>query len=77
MVDRRTDAAHVVAHARAGGARLKDESKKKLGELDNASQEPWKASRSAFLEELYFKRRGKERRDVVRSVEELVNASRG
>jgi hypothetical protein len=31
---------------------------KKLGKLDNASQERWKASLSAFIEELYFKRFG-------------------
>ncbi|HEY2854925.1 MAG TPA: hypothetical protein VGJ18_18855 [Gemmatimonadaceae bacterium] len=47
---------------------------KKLGKLDNASQERWKASLPAFIEELYFKRFGKEQPDVVRSVEEIVSA---
>jgi hypothetical protein len=47
---------------------------KNLGKLDNASQEPWKVSLPAFIEELYVKRFGRERPDVVRSIEELANA---
>jgi hypothetical protein len=47
---------------------------KKLGKLDNASQEPWKVSLPAFIEELYDKRFGRERPEVVRSIEELANA---
>src|SRR5437667_128493 len=47
---------------------------KKLGKLDNASQEPWKVSLPAFIQELYVKRFGRKQPDVVRSIEELANA---
>jgi len=43
---------------------------RKLGKLDNHHQEPWKLPLPAFIEELYFKRFGKERPDVVLSFEE-------
>jgi len=42
---------------------------KKLGKLDNHDQEPWKLSLPAFIEQLYRERFGKERPDVVRSIE--------
>ena len=43
---------------------------KKLGKLDNHDQEPWKAPLPQFIEHLYFKRFGRERPEVVMSVEE-------
>jgi hypothetical protein len=43
---------------------------KKLGKIDNHDQEPWRLPLHAFVEELYFKRFGKERPDVVRTIEE-------
>jgi hypothetical protein len=43
---------------------------RKLGKLDNHHQEPWKLPLPAFIEELYFKRFGKERPNVVSSIEE-------
>jgi hypothetical protein len=43
---------------------------KKLGKLDNADQEPWKLPLPAFIEALYQKRFGKDRPDVVHSIEE-------
>lgn len=43
---------------------------KKFGKLDNHDQEPWKAPLPEFIEHLYFKRFGKERPDVVLSIEE-------
>jgi hypothetical protein len=45
---------------------------KKLGKLDNRDQEPWKLPLPAFIEHLYFKRFGRERPDIVRSIEERV-----
>ncbi len=43
---------------------------KKLGKLDNHRQEPWKLPLPAFIEELYRKRFGRDRPDVVVSIEE-------
>ena len=43
---------------------------KKLGKLDKADQEPWKLALPAFIESLYRKRFGKDRPDVVQSIEE-------
>src|ERR1700704_6292391 len=43
---------------------------KKLGKLDNHDQEPWKMPLPAFIESLYRKRFGKDRPDVVHSIEE-------
>ena len=45
---------------------------KKFGGLANHQQERWKAPLPEFIEELYLKRFGKERPDVVRSIEQLV-----
>lgn len=43
---------------------------KKLGKLDNHDQEPWKPPLPAFIQSLYQKRFGKDRPDVVHSIEE-------
>ena len=40
----------------------------KLGKLDNHDQEPWKLPLPQFIEELYFKRRGKTAPDAVTSI---------
>ena len=45
-----------------------------LGKLDNHNQEPWKAPLPQFIEHLYFKRFGRERPEVVMSVEERARA---
>jgi len=45
---------------------------KSLGKLDNHRQEPWKLPLHAFIEELYAKRFGKRRPDVVASIEERL-----
>ncbi|HET9491848.1 MAG TPA: hypothetical protein VFR64_19130 [Methylomirabilota bacterium] len=44
--------------------------RKKLGQLDNHEQEPWKARLAEFIERLYLKRFGRRRPDVVVSIEE-------
>ena len=43
---------------------------KTLGKLDNQHQEPWKAPLPEFIAHLYSQRFGRERPDVVMSVEE-------
>jgi hypothetical protein len=45
---------------------------RKLGKLDNHDQEPWKLPLPAFIQSLYQKRFGKDRPDVVHSIEERV-----
>jgi hypothetical protein len=50
---------------------------KKLGKLDNHKQEPWKTPLRQFIEHLYFSRFGKERPDVVLSIEEKVRLAEG
>jgi hypothetical protein len=44
----------------------------KLGKLDNHQQEPWKAPLPQFIEHLYAKQFGRERPDVIRSIEETA-----
>jgi hypothetical protein len=43
---------------------------RKLGKLDNHRQEPWKSPLRLFIEQLYRKRFGKDRPDVVLSLED-------
>lgn len=45
---------------------------KKFGKLDNHKQEPWKAPLPIFIEDLYFKRFGKDKPENVRSIEQIV-----
>jgi hypothetical protein len=40
--------------------------------LNNHKQEPWKAPLPLFIEDLYYKRFGKERPENVRSIEQMV-----
>jgi hypothetical protein len=46
-----------------------------LGKLDNHRQEPWKAPLPRFIEDLYAKRFGRERPDVVKTIEEIARTS--
>jgi len=61
---------HRLSHAQVQMARELGMNPKKLGKLDNHRQEPWKLPLPDFIEELYYKRFGKERPDVVHSIEE-------
>jgi hypothetical protein len=63
---------HGLSHAHIQMARELGMNPKKLGRLDNHRQEPWKLPLPDFLEELYFKRFGKERPEVVHSIEERI-----
>ena len=60
---------HRLSHAHVQMALELGMNPKKLGKKDNHKQEPWKAPLPEFIEHLYFKRFGKERPDVVLSVE--------
>ena len=63
-----------LSHAHVQMARELGMNPKKLGKLDNHDQEPWKAPLLQFIEHLYFKRFGRERPEVVVSVEERGRA---
>jgi hypothetical protein len=63
-----------LSHAHVQMARELGMNPKKLGKLDNHRQEPWKAPLPEFIEHLYVKRFGRERPEVVMSVEERARA---
>jgi hypothetical protein len=63
-----------LSHAHVQMARELGMNPRKLGKLDNHHQEPWKAPLPLFIEHLYFKRFGRERPDVVVSIEERASA---
>ena len=63
---------HHLSHAQVQMARELGMNPKKLGGLDNHDQEPWKMRLRQYIEHLYFKRFGKERPDVVLSIEDKV-----
>lgn len=62
---------HHLSHSQVQMARELGMNPGKLGKLANEDQEPWKMPLKQFIEHLYFKRFGKERPDVVLSIEEL------
>ena len=61
---------HRLSHAHVQMARELGLNPRKLGKLDNHHQEPWKAPLPQFIERLYFKNFGRERPEVVMSLEE-------
>lgn len=61
---------HHLSHAQVQMARELGMNPKKLGELDDHRQEPWKLPLPEFIEHLYVKRFGKRRPDLVVSIEE-------
>ena len=63
---------HRLSHAQVQMARELGMNPLKLGKLDNHDQEPWKMPLRQFIEHLYIKRFGKERPDVVLSIEERI-----
>ena len=64
---------HHLSHAQVQMARELGMNPKKFGKKDNHRQEPWKMPLRQYIEHLYFKRFGKERPDVVLSIEEKVH----
>ncbi len=65
---------HHLSNAHVQMARELGMNPKKLGKLDNHRQEPWKAPLPQFIEQLYFKSFGKERPELVMSIEERARA---
>ncbi len=63
---------HHLSHAQVQMARELGMNPKNLGKLDNHNQEPWKMPLGQYIEYLYLKRFGKQRPDVVRSIEEKI-----
>lgn len=70
---------HHLSHAHVQMARELGMNPKNLGKLDNHDQEPWKAPLPQFIEHRYLKRFGRERPEIVTSIEEraqVQNAKR-
>ena len=65
-----------LSHAHVQMARELGMNPKKLGKLANHDQEPWKAPLPQFIEILYEKRFGRERPEVVISIEKRARALR-
>jgi hypothetical protein len=65
---------HGLSHAHVQMARGLGMNPKKLPSIDNHRQERWKAPLPVFIEDLYWKRFGRERPAVVRSIEQRVGA---
>jgi len=63
---------HHLSHAQVQMARELGLNPKKLGKIDNHRQEPWKAPLPQFIEHLYVTRFGRERPEVVVSIEARV-----
>jgi hypothetical protein len=63
---------HRLSHAQVQMARELGMNPSKLGKLDNHDQEPWKIPLRHYIEQLYFKRFGKDRPDLVLSIEEKI-----
>lgn len=63
-----------LSHAQVQMARELGMNPKRLGKKANHKQEPWKIPLPLFIERLYRKRFGKDRPDVVTSVEQKVQA---
>ncbi len=61
---------HRLSHAHVQMARELGMKPKSLRKLDNHKQEKWKLPLPEFIEQLYWKRFGKERPDHVVSIEE-------
>jgi hypothetical protein len=65
-----------LSHAHIAMARELGLNPQQLGKLDNHRQEPWKAPLPLFIEHLYRKRFGRDRPEVVMSIEERAQALR-
>lgn len=65
---------HRLSQAHIQMARELGMNPRKFGKIDNHRQEPWKAPLPIFIEDLYFKRFGKERPDKIKSFVEMASA---
>ncbi len=65
---------HGLSHAHVQMARELGMNPKKLGSIANHRQERWKAPLAVFIEDLYWKRFGRERPEAVMSIEQRAAA---
>jgi hypothetical protein len=65
---------HHLSHSHVQMARELGMSPNKLGKIDNHDQERWKAPLPQFIGDLYLKTFGRERPEVVLSIEERTRA---
>ena len=63
---------HRLSHTQVQMARELGLNPKKFGGYDNHRQERWKVPLPHYIEDLYFKHFGKERPDIVLSIEEKI-----
>ena len=63
---------HRLTHAQVQMARELGMNPTKFGKLDNHHQEPWKIPLPDYIEELYFKRFGRELPEKVLSIEKKI-----
>lgn len=61
---------HHLSHAHVQMARELGMNPKRIGKVDNHKQEPWKAPLPISIEDLYYKRFGRERPETVVTVEQ-------
>jgi hypothetical protein len=67
---------HHLSHAHIQMARELGMNPRKLGKLDNHRQERWKAPLPEYIQQLYHQRFGRERPEVVLSLEKLARVRR-
>ncbi len=65
-----------LSHAQVQMAREVGLNPRRFGKYTNEKQEAWKKPLSVFIEEIYLKRFGRRRPDLVRSIEQLVQDRR-
>lgn len=61
-----------LSHAQIQMARELGLNPRKFGSLANQKQEPWKQPLPQFIEDIYFKRFGRERPETVKSIEQAI-----
>jgi hypothetical protein len=61
---------HHLSHAHVQMARELGMNPKRMGSIDSHDQEPWKAPLPQFIEDLYLKRFGRERPEVIVPIEQ-------
>jgi hypothetical protein len=67
---------HRLSHAHVQMAREIGLNPAKLGKLDNHKQEPWKAPLPQFIEHLYAEQFGRDRPDVLKTIEEIAREAK-
>ena len=65
---------HGLSHVQVQMARELGMNPNKLGKIDNHDQEPWKIPLPQFIERQYLERFGRERPEVVLSIEDRIRS---